>query len=554
MSVDRYRLSFLIACCFLIDLQGIAFSAEAPRNIVFIMADDLGIGDISHYHRQRSERKPLVETPNLDEIITSGKRFSKAYSFAALCAPTRWSVATGRYATRSRTTMGDWTFTKGSSISKDIKTIGHVAQEAGYKTSFFGKYSLGGTFYQLGSDKAYDDGSYYTSFTVTPETIPDIARGFKADRPSEKGFDYSFIVPSGHQAPPHAFFENGEWAPIARDSRIVNLITHPKYNVDGEGVLIPKGSMLGDRGTKKDGPGPEQHGLGDSNWDSRQLGQQLVDKALSFIERERKSSFFMAYHALAVHKPLTPAPYWRGKKLAGTHIHPQLDMIKEFDLQVGEIIQALKKHKLYEDTMIILTSDNGGLRFEEVQKAGHISNHRDRGYKVFAFEGGFHVPFSVCWPREIQAGGQSDSLISTTDIFATLYHLTGRDVPNNQGLDSQSFYPQLFKDGVVGRSSLLAQGLYKGHWRARIVREGRYKLILGEKKKAKGNMQQQFLGADYFPVALFDLEKDPHEDQNLLNSPEMGEVVDGLSEVWFDYIDQVRQGARSTPTQALPKL
>jgi hypothetical protein len=335
---------------------------------------------------------------------------------------------------------------------------------------------------------------------------------------------------------------------------VVNLVSHPKYNLDGEGVLIPEVLMLGDRGTKKDGPGPEEHGLGDSNWDSRKLGQQLVHKALSFMERERQGSFFMAYHALAVHKPLTPAPYWRGEKLAGTHIHPQLDMIKEFDLQVGEIIQALKKNKLYEDTMIILTSDNGGLRFEEVQNAGHVSNHLDRGYKVFAYEGGFHVPFSVSWPREIEAGSHSDSLISTTDIFATLYHLTGRDVPEDQGLDSYSFYPQLFKGGVVGRQSLLAQGLFKKHWRGRIVRKGDHKLIFGEKKKAKGSMRNQFLGADYFPVGLFDLKRDPHEDQNLVDSPEMSSVVQDLSEVWVDYLAQVKHGERSTPLQPLPKL
>jgi arylsulfatase A-like enzyme len=527
--------------------------AKQPKNVIFIMADDLGIGDISYYHRQRTTQAPLVETPNMDALIQEGMRFNRAYSFAALCAPTRYSVATGRYATRSRTTMGDWTFVKPSSITKNIKTYGHVAKEAGYKTSFFGKYSLGGTFYEVGSDKTYTGGDYYTHFTVGADgPLPDVARGFKSDMPSDKGFDYSYIVPSGHQAPPHAFFENGRWAPIAKDSKIVNLVTEKKYDSTGEGVVVPKGSMLGDRGTKKGGPGPESNGIGDSHWDSRYIGRQLLDKALAFVDRHKNRPFFMAYHALAVHLPHTPPKTWRGKKLEKTHIHPHLDMVKEFDLAIGELRDRLKEHGLYEDTLIILTSDNGGLNMEGSREAGHYSNHTDRGYKCTGFEGGFHVPFVTSWPKQIQAHVDSDVLISTTDITATVYHMTGRDVPAHQALDSFSFWPHLFgASKAPQRESILAQGLFAGHWRSRIVRHGDYKLLFGEKKRVGGNMMEQFLGAEYWPIGLFNLVKDPQEKNNLVKNPEHKNLIEKISKTWTRYLDQVKNGERSTPLQPM---
>ncbi len=531
----------------LVPLKGI----EKPKNIIFFMADDVGMGDLSYYHRIRTGEDPIVETPNIDALFERGVRFSQAYTASALCAPTRYAVATGRYPTRSITTMGDWTFTKKSSIDSTTKTIGHVAQEAGYKTAVFGKYSLGGTFYQINSEQTYTGGDYYTGFTCTPEQRPDITRGFKSDLPAEKGFDYSFIVPSGHQAPPHAFFENGQWSKIHSNSEIVNLVVDPAYNsTRDKNVLVPSGSMLGDRGTKKGGPGPENHGLGDSHWDSRNIGVQTLDKALSFIDRNKSQPFFMYYCALAVHLPFTPPNTWRGEPLAGTTPHLFLDMVKELDLQVGELIEKLKTEGLYEDTLFVFTSDNGGLKVKGAMDLGHHGNNGERGAKCTATEGGFHVPFAAHWPRAIQPDTDSDVLLSTTDLMATLYHMDGRNIPEDQALDSFSFWPHLIgQKEALSREYLLSQGLFAGHWRARVVRKKDFKLILGEKKRSGGNMRNQFLKADYFPEGLFHLKTDPLEEKNLVKSPEFQNKNQDLHAVWTQYLEFTKNEQRSTPTQ-----
>ena len=543
-------LAIVIIVDFLSVTSHLYASKNQPKNIIFFMADDLGIGDISHFHRQRTNVPPIVDTPNMDALFEKGVTFTQAYTAAALCAPTRYAVATGRYPTRSTTTMGDWTFTKPSTIVESIKTVGHAAQEAGYRTSFFGKYSLGGTFYQVGNNKPYllsGPHAYYQAFTTTPDyPLPDVARGMRSDLPASKGFDYSFVSPSGHQAPPHAFFEDGQWWKISNDSTIVNLVTSLKYNSDKmKNITVQPENMLGDRGSKANGPGPENHGIGDSHWDSRNLGVILCDKALAFIESNKDKPFFMAYHALGVHLPHTPPKTWRGKPLAGTHPHPHLDMVKELDYQLGDMVALLKKLGIYDDTLIIFTSDNGGLSMKGEHTKIHMSNHTDRGFKCVGYEGGFHVPFTASWPRGITKAREVHSLLSTTDLMATIYDLSGRKMPAKQGLDSISFWPQILSDkSTPHRDNLFSQGLFKSHWRGRVIRKGDFKLILGEKQGNKGNMRDRFVEADYFPEGLFDLANDPQENTNLVKSPEYKNKIQELHQLWKDYLISIPKEER----------
>jgi arylsulfatase A-like enzyme len=531
MNVKLKRLAVL-ACCILP-----ALLEAAPRpNVVFIMADDLGVGDVGFYHRQRTGKEPVIPTPNLDKLYEQGIRFDHVHA-EGLCAPTRYTVMTGNYTFRCHLPWGVWGSAEKPAVQPGQKTIGNVMQEAGYKTAFFGKWHLGGQWYRQGTDKIYDG----PAFGKEADQI-DAARGIAGGGPSYLGFDYSLTLPGGIQGPPFAFFENSKWMKLGEDSEMKPL----NWNEQ------PKGSKLGSKGAGAK--------LGDSNYDSRLAGPMLTQKAIDFIDREKDNPFFIYFCSQAVHHPHSPPDEFMGDPVKGQTHSEHGDMIIEFDLQVAALVKKLKEEGLWENTLFIVTSDNGGLALEETDLHGHLSSNGLRQEKSSAYEGGHRVPFVATWPGKIKPGTFCDKRTLVLDLMATLYDLTDREIPQDQACDSFSYLQllqgkadALFRDQAIITNGRLYEGKQMGAKKmedAICVFDGDWKLVAKWDKQSKAHKKWAFMNGTVSPVALFDLGDNPFEDEtkNLLMNPEHKPRVERMIQDFYNARDTEGSG-RTTPTE-----
>ena len=466
--------------------------AREPRlpNVVFFMADDIGLGDIGFYHEERTGGDKEVQTPNIDELIKEGMRFSDAHTPAGLCAPTRYCTMTGSYTYRCHLPLGVWGSFEKSAIQPGQKTVGQVMQDAGYHTAFFGKWHMSCEWYRKGSKEIFRDNKNDTGGKA------DI-RQVAGKGPNDFGFDYSYMLPKGIQGNPYAYYENGKWDPIAEDSFFKKIR-------------------------------PEQHlyeryasGTGDSNWDPKLAGPRLSGKAVAFVREHARNApsrpFFMYYCSQAVHLPHTPPEVFAGIAVRGRTSSPHADMIYEMDLQVGALMEALKRNDLCADTLFIFTSDNGGLNREQSKGSPkHQPSNGYRGSKGHIYEGGHRVPFIASWPGRIKAGVDSSEVVMTQDLMATLYALTGQSMPNDQGMDSFNLLPLLLgEEGAKGREMMLLQAGNRPDKQGAAIRQGDWKLIMTYER---ANIAKETAKA----FGLFNLRDNPFEDEseNLIDHPE----------------------------------
>ncbi len=525
---------FLTALFMVLATASHAVVEQAP-NVVFIMADDLGVGDVGFYHQQRTGTDPVIPTPNLDKLYEQGMRFDTVHA-EALCAPTRYTVMTGNYTFRCHLPWGVWGSAEKPAVMPGQKTIGHVMQEAGYKTAFFGKWHLGGQWYRQGTDDIYDG----SPWGKEADQI-DAARGIVGGGPGSLGFDYSLTLPGGIQGPPFAFFENDQWMKLSSDSVMKPL----KWSE------MPKGSKLGSKGAGAS--------LGDSNYDSRLAGPMLTQKALDFIDREKAKPFFIYFCSQAVHHPHSPPDEFFGKPVKGRTHSEHGDMIIEFDLQVAAMVKKLKDEGLWENTLFIVTSDNGGLALEETDINGHLSSNGMRAEKSSAYEGGHRVPFVATWPGRIKPGSASDKRVLVLDLMATLYELTGREIPADQARDSFSYLSLLqgkpnapFRDQSIITNGRLYEGKQLGAKNmedAVSVYDGKWKLVGRWDTQSKAHKKWAFMNGTISPIALFDMSENPLEDenQNLVRNPEYKPLIERMIMTFYTARDTEGKG-RTTPT------
>ncbi len=472
-------------------------------NIVVIMADDVGLGDISAFHRQYSKKPVVVETPNIDKLAAEGISFTDAHAPTSLCAPTRYSVMTGNSTYRGYNPWGVWSSFAKTAITAEDATIGRIAQQAGYTTGFVGKWHLGGTFLNK-------KGAAYTGPKNGPLSKTVDVTKWIAGHPAEMGFDYDYTLPTGVQGPMYLAYENGQWAPFDKNSKITY--------VDKNTALDP--AFISDKGP----------GMGESHWDARALNMQLTHKATEFIRRSAgQKPFLLNYWSPAVHLPHTPPKEIDGIKIAGTTPSNHLDMNRVLDLEVGKIIQALKDTSEYDNTLIIFTSDNGGLADEKANQAGHNSPGQYSGRKNTALEGGQRVPFIAVWPGKIEAGRVSDALVNGTDIIATIAQVTGIKLNEKQAKDSWNIMPELLGKPYENRTLLMQQA---GSGKELMLRQGDWKLIILTNHKVT---KREVIG-------LYNLKKDPQEQRNLLHSPEYKEKAKAMFDLYWD----IRESGRRT--------
>ncbi|MDP4611354.1 MAG: arylsulfatase [Opitutales bacterium] len=476
-----------------IPLLSLLAQASTP-NIVLIMADDFGQGDVGRQHTERTGQPALAPTPTLDALADSGMWFTDAHSPTALCSPSRYAVMTGNYNYRSYAPWGVWGTFRPTAITEDDATLGTVAQETGYTTGFVGKWHLGGDFYQKNSDKFYR-GDDRGDTPLNVEMNEWIAFG-----PQDLGFDYDYTLPTGVQGPIYVAFENGKWAPFNENSK---LIHYDKNTAKDPFFISDKGP-----------------GTGDSEWDAYEINKILAEKATGFIKRsaQTKEPFFLCYWSPAVHIPHTPPVELEGRKIRGTTPTHHTDMNRVIDWEVEQIVTALKTSGAYENTLIMFTSDNGGLSDGRAAQAGHFSNGGlVRGTKNHAHEGGHLVPLIVSWPGVIPAGSRSDALINGTDILATIAEITGYQIKNKQAQDSYSFLPLLKGDDFEARDEVMLQA---GANNELMLRQGDWKLI----------MQSDHKLTKMEPIALFNLANNPDEKEkgNLILNPEYASKVKSM--------------------------
>lgn len=442
-----------------------AFGDELNKpNFLVLLTDDIGWGDPGCYNPDSK-----IPTPNIDKLAAEGMRFTHAHTPAALCSPTRYCMLSGNYAWRSRAAGGVWGINVPSAFKPGQESVATLLKAAGYRTAMFGKAGIGG---------------FYASNKGKPPR--------QKLAPIKWGFDYSWIIPKGHQSPPLTFFENGVASTPRKNNRA-------------------------------------------PDWRHSEVGASLLEKTEAFLDdhlaRHKDKPFYIHFCSDGAHGPYVPAATLTGKPLKGvTKMTDHTDMIYETDILLGALVETLKERGLRENTMVVYTSDNGGLPFE--REFGHDSVAGLRGLKSTVFEGGQRVPFVVSWPGTIPAGTVRNQVIGAHDLVATTLELAGVDVPKGQAIDSVSLAPVLIGkhgDDRPVRDSLLVQsspgrGPFedKGFRAGKTVSKDQAKKTA--KKKGKGLSFALYQGdwklvlySSGEPAALYDLSKDLAEEANLLD-------------------------------------
>ena len=446
--------------------QQLTGKANKRPNIIFIMADDMGYGDLGCYNKRSK-----IPTPNMNRLAKEGVRFTDAHSPSAVCTPTRYGVLTGRYSWRTRLKRGVLNGYSPSLIDTKRMTVASLLKQHGYATACIGKWHLG-----LGNAKRTD---------FSKPLVPG---------PNALGFDYFFGISASLDMPPYCYIEN---------DRVVE-----------EPTLMVEAGEAGRDGWWRKGPIAP-------GFKHVQVLPTLTEKAVAYIDKHAGNStnspFFMYFALPAPHCPIAPADFVKGRSQAGGYG----DYVVEVDWTVGEVVKALKHNGIAENTLIMVTSDNGSPGRTKIKRApysiievyGHYPSGNLRGIKADIWDGGHREPFVARWPARISAGSTSDELICLTDLLATCAAIVGAKLPGNAGEDSYSILSALLgkktdktiREAVVHHSG---SGMFA-------IRQGNWKLILGRGsggftkpsrvKPKQGEPQGQ----------LYDLDKDPAEKNNL---------------------------------------
>lgn len=498
----------LLACAASLFLGSTSSAAPAKPNIIVIMADDLGYGDVS------CNGATAVTTPNIDKLAAEGLRFTSGYCSASTCTPTRFSLLTGTYAFRQKGT-GIAPPAAPAIIQPGTETIATILKKAGYKTAVVGKWHLG-----LGGP----DG-------------PDWNGAIKPS-PNDIGFDYSFLLPTTNDRVPSVYVENG---------KVINLDPADPIWVGSKspGPDHPTGITHRDKLKMDWSNGHNQsinNGIGrigfftggeKARWRDEDLADMWVKQSNQFIEQNKDGPFFLFFASHDIHVPRMPHERFQGKTTMGY----RGDSIVQFDWCVGEVTKTLDRLKIADNTIIIVCSDNGpvlddGYKDGAVEKLGdHKPAGPFSGGKYSVMEGGTRTPFIVRWAGKVKPG-VSDEMVCTIDLPASFAAMTGVALPDNACLDSFNVLGALLGEaGAKGRDHLVQQdngtrfGLRMGNWK---LQRG------GPGGKAAGAAQK---GRD----ALFDLSADIAEKKNLAaDNPEMVKKL-------ADKLDGIMKAGRSRP-------
>jgi len=448
-------------------VPGTTWAAARP-NIIVILADDIGYGDLGCYGATR------VKTPQLDRLAQEGMRFTDAHAPSAVCTPTRYALLTGQYAWRNPAGSRILSGVAPLSIKPGTTTIPSLLKQAGYTTSVVGKWHLG-----LGEKE--------TDYNVA------IKPG-----PLEVGFDSCFIIPATGDRVPCVYVEDHKVA--GYDPKDPIQVSYGKPTGDeptgakNPDLLKVKPSQ-GHDGTIVNGISRIGFMTGGkaARWKDEDMADDLTRKAVKFIEQNKERPFFLYFATHDIHVPRVPHPRFKGTSQCGT----RGDAIQQLDWSVGEILAALDRLKIADNTLVVFTSDNGGVMDNGYQDgsgkdtSNHTCNGSLRGFKGSLYEGGTRVPFLVRWPGKVPASKTSAALICHADLLATLAAIAGKELPADAGPDSLNQLPALLTDKPQkpSRAELV---IHSGGLNRLAMRVGPWKLI-----PATGMMEQELYNLAY---------------------------------------------------------
>ncbi len=463
-------------------------------NIVVILADDMGYGDVQAFN---SDSK--IPTPHLNRLAQEGMRFVDAHSGSGVCSPTRYGLLTGRYSWRTWMKSGVlWPPDDRPLIEPDRLTIAGMLKQRGYRTACVGKWHLG---FDWGRNESGE-----VDFSLP------LRYG-----PTDVGFNEFFGIAGSLDMIPYVFYNNRMPSDLISEAQ--------------EGLAFPKFIREGPRAR---------------DFDPETVLDRLTEQSIDFIERSASASgpFFLYFPMTAPHKPVWPAAPFQGQ----TDLGPYGDFIAQTDDTVGRILQALNDAGVAENTLLIFTSDNGSYMYripeenpdhiedEHVQgfnPSRHASNYIWRGTKADVWEGGHRVPFIVRWPGKVRPGSLSEQTICLTDLMSTLADIAQFPLPEDSAEDSFSLLPLWKGDGLTKQRMPVIHHSSNGTF---ALREGKWKLVFGS---GSGGRQKPVGKPFEEPYFLFDLEADPSETRNVIE--QYPEIARELTEK----LKSIRQEGRS---------
>lgn len=480
--------------------QKLAKSPSSRKsNIVYILADDLGYGDVSCLNENGK-----IDTANIDSIAKAGIAFTDAHSGSAVCTPTRYGILTGRYAWRTRLkrgVLGGWSKPL---IKPDRMTVASMLKENGYTTGCVGKWHLGWEWALTNKDADVEDWQLNADKVDFSKPI--------TNGPITRGFDYFFGIPASLDMPPYVYVENA--TVTALPDRIID-------GSEGKAAFWRRGAISPD-------------------FEHIDVLPTLTKKAVDFIERQSADKpFFLYFPLTAPHKPIMPGKRYQGK----SGLNEWGDFVMQVDWTVGQILKVIKRKGLEENTLIIFTSDNGatpGADFEYLGKFGHDPSYVFRGTKADIFEGGHRIPFVAKWPGKVRPGSTCNQTICLTDLMATAADIINYKLPNNVGEDSISILPALLGNNKIPLREATVHHSAHGYFS---IRKGKWKLLLAP-GSGGWSYPREDRPADikgFPPVQLYNLENDIEEKNNLYDK--YPEKVKELNDLLQSYVD----AGRSTP-------
>ena len=466
--------------------------AETP-NVIVIMADDLGYGDVSCYGAT------ALKTPHIDQLASEGLRFTSGYCSASTCTPTRYSMLTGTYAFRGERT-GIAPPNAPAIIKPGTETVASILRRAGYSTGVVGKWHLG-----LGEAGG-------------PEW-----NGLLKPGPLEIGFDTCFLLPTTNDRVPQVF---------VHDHRVPNLdpadplwVGKKKPKADHPTGVTHRDTLKMDwshghnstihNGISRIGFYTGGHA---ARFRDEDLADKWVEKSVEFIEQHRDKPFFLFFSSHDIHVPRIPHERFQGKTSLGF----RGDAIVELDWCVGELTKTLDRLKLAENTLVVFCSDNGpvlddGYKDDAIEKIGrHRAAGPYSGGKYSVYEGGTRTPFITRWKGRIKPG-LSDELVCTIDLAGSLAALSGQSLPTESCLDSFNVMSALLGETTgTGRDHLVQQN--NGNNGTYALRSNKWKLHRYDKKSARNVVVEQSLANTKVPqYQLFNIDDDPTETTNVIS-------------------------------------
>lgn len=493
----------LIAGCLLVGCaQENKETEKAPPNIIYVLADDLGIGDVGVYIPDGK-----IKTPNLDRLASEGIRFTDAHTSSSVCTPTRYGILTGRYNWRSTLKQGVLTGRSKALIPSSRTTVASMLQQQGYHTAFIGKWHLGWDWAEKPEAGEAGEGWNEEDFDNV-----DFSKPIK-NSPNDLGFDYAYGHNGSLDMAPYVYVENGKSTALPTTT----TQNTEKYSWWRKGPTAP-------------------------DFVHEQVTPNFFNRANDYIREQANSDkpFFLYLPLPSPHTPILPLEEWQGK----SGLNPYGDFMMMIDHYMGALLQTVKEMGIEENTLIVFTSDNGcspEANYEVLEDKGHDPSGIYRGHKADIYEGGHRVPFIAKWPAKIKSGTISDEIVCLNDFMATAAAITGYELLDSEGEDSYNILPALtgeelgmpLREATVHHSINGSFAIRQGDWKlAMCAGSGGWSFPRPNNKKVLDTLPS---------IQLYNLKTDPEESKNVVGDhPDKAEE---LQELLTKYIVE----GRSTP-------